>query len=113
MIIAWRGLGHWVMWITGGALLTTYSAIGRWVDPFYFDTRSWVGRSLLLAAAACYPLGRYTRTRPGMRPDEADEEAGGVALDDGHHSLYFIPVHRWTPLLAVGGVVLCALVLVR
>lgn len=100
-MIIWRGLGLWVLFIVGGVVLASQIAFATLFPDFtllYGDLP--VGASILLAAAACYPFGEYTRKRQGIVQD------GEAALDFGHHSLYFVPVHVWTWVLAVGGAAL-------
>lgn len=100
-MIWWRGHGIWVLFIVGGVVLGSQIAFDAVVDPARFDGAGLpMGVSLLLAAAALWPFGQYTRVRQGAVLD------GELALDVGHHSLFFIPVHFWTYIAAAGGVFL-------
>lgn len=101
-MVIWRGLGWWVVWIVLGLVMATNSAFNRLLpdaDVTFSAVPTGVG--LVVAGLACYPFGAFTRKRQGAVED------GELALDAGHHSLFFIPVHFWPWLLAAGGLVVC------
>jgi hypothetical protein len=104
-MIIWRGLGIWLLAIVGAALVATSMAFDAILqDAFYFGEHRWtMGVAFLVSALACYPFGQFTRKRQGVVED------GELALDFGHHSLFFIPVHIWVYLLALAGAVLCVM----
>ncbi|HEX6040125.1 hypothetical protein [Longimicrobium sp.] len=101
-MIWWRGKGIWVLFIVVGVVVATIMAMGA-VLPYAAINAGGapVGVGLMLAGLACYPFGEYTRKRQGAVLD------GELALDAGHHSLFFIPVHFWPWLLGAGGLVVC------
>lgn len=98
-MIIWCGKGIWVLWITLGVVVAS-----QWVFSAVLPDASAMGYgmpmgvSLLLAAAACYPFGQFTRKRKGVVLD------GELGLDGGHHSLFFVPVHFWPYLLGAIGI---------
>jgi hypothetical protein len=107
-MIWWRGMGHWVIWIVGGVVLGSRVAFEALLPAASANGYGMpMGASLLLAAAACYPLGQFTRKRQGVVLD------GEMALDAGHHSLFFVPVHFWTWVLGVIGIGLLVTELTR
>lgn len=100
-MIWWRGRGIWVLFIVGGTVLASQVAYGALL-PTAFPERGDlpIGASLLLSGLACYPLGEFTRKR------KFQVEDGEAALDFGHHSLFFIPVHIFPYLLGILGLAL-------
>jgi hypothetical protein len=102
IMIWWRGHGFWVLFIVGGVVLGTVFAFGALMpDAPVTAGNVPLGVGLLMAGLACYPLGEFTRKRQGAVLD------GEMALDAGHHSLFFIPVHFFPWLLGAGGLVVC------
>lgn len=88
-MIIWSGLGFLVAVIVFGFSLVLNLAFNAWFGEGYYNAHKWpVALSLLLSAVACWFLGLVLRDR-----------------DQGGHTLFFIPMHLWGPILAVIGVV--------
>jgi hypothetical protein len=98
-MIIWSGLGFLVAVIVFGFSLVFNLAFNAWLVENYYEDHKWpFGVSLLLSAIACWFLGAYLR---------------GRGAQTGNHRFFFIPVHLWGPILAIGGVVVCVVDLVN
>jgi hypothetical protein len=105
MIILWNGLGFLVPVITFGCLLLTEFAIeAAFHDDHYYQAHGWpklVG--FVSAALIVWPLARY------LRPKPARALVGPLAQDQvvsqRSHSLFFIPMEYWGPILLLLGIV--------
>jgi hypothetical protein len=103
--IFWSGKGFLVAVFTFGfsliANLTTNSVTGSAV---YWDTHKWpVAVSLFAAAVPCWFVGRHLKREvPRVL---IDPRTGETVILRKSHTLFFIPVIWWAPLLAVFGVV--------
>jgi len=107
MIIIWRGFGFLVAVIAFGCSLVGNLIANAIAGERYFDHHKWpLGVSLLVAAAICWFLGDYLRKRPGRVV--IDKQTGKEFTLRKTHSLFFIPMHWWAPIL--GGCALIAFV---
>lgn len=100
-MIIWQGHGYLVAVIVlalGVAVaLATESYFG---DAGYYQTHGWpLAASLLLAGLACWSLGGYLHRR-GART-VVDKATGQELVIGGKHTLFFVPMHWWGPILAV------------
>lgn len=107
-MIIWSGLGYLVAVIVFGCSLAFNLAFNAWLGDGYYTAHKWpVAASLLLSAVLCWLLGSALRRRTSQVV--VDKATGKEhVLDRSHHSLFFIPMHLWGPVLAVVGVVLIA-----
>src|SRR5262249_29792336 len=108
-MIIWSGWGFLVAVVGFGCFLLTEIGVGAVMrDDQYYQNNSWPKLVAFLAAAVIvWPLGRaLNRRRPGR--ELIDPKTGGrvVLTSGGGHSLFFIPMEYWAPLLVVLGVVL-------
>ena len=68
--------------------------------------------SLFLSAIVCWFLGSALRKRTSQTV--IDKETGKeMVLNRSNHSLFFIPMHIWAPILAVGGCIVLAIDLLK
>ena len=103
--VIWSGKGFLVAVIVFGfslvANLTTNALTGNGV---YWDAHKWpLAVSLFASATVCLPLGFYFRERKAqvlIDPKTQKE----VTLRESH-TLFFIPVLWWSPILAAFGLV--------
>ncbi len=103
-MIIWSGLGILVGVIVvvcqllASLLATTISA-----DPDYYSLHGWVmGAGFLAAALACWLL-EHRLAATGLRI-KRDVYTGKAVVARRRHSLFFIPVRWWVPVLAVAAV---------
>src|SRR5882757_1513588 len=93
-MIVWRGFGILVLFIAIGSIFAAM-AISESVthDSDYADMHGWVmGSGLFVSAIVCWFWGRY------------------LGRDGPHgHSLFFIPIQWWVPLLLVAGIGFCTI----
>ncbi len=104
-MIIWSGLGFLVAVIIFGCSLVLNFAINAWLGDGYYDTHKWpFAISLFLSAVICWFLGAALRRRTSQVV--IDKETGKeIVLNRSNHSLFFIPMHIWAPILAIGGVI--------
>jgi len=107
MILIWRGAGAAVLLFgVAAALLTNIVTSSVFHQDNYFSHHSWAQATALgLAGTACWFLGRYLHSKPGRVL--IDKATGQEVTIRPVHSLFFIKLEYWGPiLLAVGLVVL-------
>lgn len=107
----WQGAGAVVLIIAILAALLTNIVTSRVFDENnYFQTHSWAQAvALWLSGAGCWFLGRYLHGRPGQI---VIDKATGVAVTvKPVHSMFFIKLEYWGPILLVIG--LCVLLFGR
>ena len=108
-MIIWSGWGFVVAVIGIGCLLLTELGVeAAMKDDQYYQNNGWPKLvALLIAAVIVWPLGRaLNRPRPGRELIDTNTGERVVLPSGGGHSLFFIPVEYWAPLLVVLGVVL-------
>jgi hypothetical protein len=99
-VIVWRGWGILVVLIAFLGLLAG-QLIGTAVmgASNYDSNATWlVGLGLLLAAAVLWPIGK--RLNSGSRTF-IDKETGREIVVRPGHSLFFVPMQFWAPILGV------------
>ena len=110
-MLIWRGAGAFVF-ILGilMALLTNIVTSRIFDENNYFQTHPWAqALALWLTGVSCWFLGRYLHRQPGrvvLNKDTGQEEVVKLV-----HSLFFIKLEYWGPILFVIGV--CVLVFER
>lgn len=106
MIIFWSGLGFLVAVFVFGFSLAFNLAFEAW-SPGYWEAHRWpFGVSLLVSAVVCWVVGTTARRR-GVQTVIDKATGQEMVLDRGKHSLFFIPMHLWAPILAVCGLAVC------
>ena len=103
MIIFWRGRGFLVLVITFGISLInnliTDSITG---NATYYKVHKWpVGISLIISGALCWLAGEYLNNKQGRVL--VDPTTGQQVVLRRTHSLFFIPLMWWGPILGVIG----------
>lgn len=106
MHIIWTGKGFLVAVFTFGfsliANLVTNSVTG---SDVYWDSHKWpLSVSLFVSAVACWFVGRYFYY--GSEPRVLiDPKTGQQVVFRESHTLFFIPMMWWGPILAVFGLI--------
>lgn len=100
-MIIWSGLGFLVAVIVFGCSLAFNFAFDTWWGQGYYDSHKWpFAISLFLSSIICGVLGLILRKRTSQTViDKATGEE--IVINRSDHSLFFIPVHFWGPILAV------------
>lgn len=104
-MIIWKGWGFLVVVFVFGlslsANLITNSVTG---GEQYWNSHVWpIGVSLIVSSLLCWFIGCKLASR-GFR-SVVDIETGEEQILVSHHSLFFIDMHWWAPILAAIGVV--------
>ena len=112
-MIIWSGLGFLVAVIVFGVSLAFNFAFNAWWGEGYYDSHKWpAGVSLFASAIACWFLGSALRKRTSQHV--IDKETGKeFVLDRANHSLFFIPVRMWAPVLVVIGCIVIVIDLLK
>ena len=110
-MIIWRGLGILVvvavaltavlMQLIGNVVLGDYTRYSDWLFPL----------GLLIAAAVVWPLGRRLNGQPGRTL--VDPQTGQQVTLRREHSLFFIKMEYWSPIIAIIAIALFVQALVR
>ncbi len=112
-MIIWQGLGFLVAVIVFGCSLAGNLISNATLGDGYYDHHTWpVALSLICSAPVCWFLGRYLRTRSDR---VAIDKATGkeFVINQSHHTLFFIPMHYWSPVLVVIALVLFGMEFLR
>ena len=106
MLFIWTGRGYLVaVIVVGSSLAANLLANTITGSDTYYDETNWVfGVSLLFSGVLCWPIGRFLATRK-IRV-LIDKETGEEIRSEAKHTLFFIPMHWWGPILCVIGAVL-------
>jgi hypothetical protein len=101
MIIIWRGLGWLVVVMVFGFSLAGNFAFNAIYGEGYYDHHKWpLAISLFVSGAVCWFLGRRLKARSDRIA--IDQETGKViVVNQSRHTLFFIPMHLWGPVLAL------------
>src|ERR1700694_119198 len=110
MLIIWRGAGA-VVFILGilAALVTNIVTSRVFDENNYFQTHPSQAVALWLTGTVCWFLGRFLHSRPGQVV--IDKDTGLAVTVRPEHSLFFIKLEYWGPILFVIG--LCVLLFAR
>jgi hypothetical protein len=106
-MIIWSGMGFLVaVFVFGCSLIANLITNHLSGGDQYWEQHRWpLGASLLASAALCGMVGAALRRKRGrILIDQATGQE--VRLGGGNHSLFFVPMHWWGPVLAVLGVAL-------
>jgi hypothetical protein len=111
VVIVWRGYGWLVAVIVFGL-----SLIGNLIcDGIYgyYDNHKWpFAVSLLASGAICWFLGQYLKGRSDrIAVDKATGQE--FVANQSRHTLFFVPMHLWGPILGLIALVLLGLSLLR
>ena len=99
MIIFWQGLGFLVAVIVFGCSLAGNLICNATIGAGYYDQHKWpFAVSLILSGAICWFLGGYLRTKSDRIA--IDKETGKeFVVNHSRHTLFFIPMQIWSPIL--------------
>ena len=105
MILVWRGLGILVVVAAFASLVVTESVTEFMLgDDTYYQAHGWPRLvALFVAGAASWRLGTYLNKRPGRVL--LDKGTGHEVLLKPDHSLFFIRMEYWGPILVLLGIV--------
>jgi len=108
-MIIWKGLGFLVAVITFLCLLLTEWSVERaFSDDNYYQAHGWpklVG--MLVAALLVWMMAKYFDSRQTETRIDAETGEKITVLADHNHTLFFIPIRFWPPILIVLGIILC------
>jgi uncharacterized membrane protein len=104
--VIWSGYGFLVAVIVFGSSLVANLIFNATYGDRYYDNHKWpFAVSLIVSAVICWFLGRYLRTRTDrVVTDKATGQ--DLVINRSQHSLFFIPVDYWAPILLVIALVL-------
>jgi len=104
-MIIWQRFGFIVAVIVFGCSLIANLIFNAEAGPGYYDHHKWpFAISLMVSAVLCWFYGQYLEKRPGRAV--IDKKTGREFILNKRHTLFFIPVRYWAPILLV-----CALIL--
>lgn len=103
--IIWTGKGYLVFVIAFGSSLIANLISNVVIGPGYYDHHKWpLGVSLIVSASICWSLGDCLRKRSDRVV--IDKETGReFVINQSRHTMFWIPMHWWGPILFV-----CALI---
>ena len=109
MIIIWHGQGYLVAVIVFGCSLVVNLIINATRGKEYYDHHKWpFALSLILSAVICWFLGTYLRKRSDRVV--IDKQTGKeIAINQSRHTLFFVPMHYWAPLLLMIALILLSI----
>jgi hypothetical protein len=108
-MIIWQGLGFLVFVIVFVCSLIANLIFNAKVGQGYYDHHKWpFAVSLLVSAAICWSLGDYLRKRSDRVV--IDKQTGKeFVVNHSRHTMFWIPMHWWGPILFVGALILFAI----
>ncbi len=99
-VILFQGLGFLVAVIVIGCSLIANLVFNQEAGEGYYDHHKWpFAVSLVFSAVICWLLGNFLRKRPGRVL--IDKKTGKEFTLNRKHTLFFIPMHWWAPILLV------------
>jgi len=103
MLLIWRGAGGLVILIgVLAAVLTNLIASSLFQEDNYFQRHAWAQAAALWGSGvACWFLGRYLHGKPGRVL--IDKATGEEVTLKPNHSLFFIKLEYWGPILFLIG----------
>lgn len=109
VVIIWRGYGWLVAVIVFASSLIANLFFDATYGKGYYDDHKWpLAIALLCAGMACWFLGNALRKRSDRI---AIDKATGreFVANQSSHTLFFVPMHYWGPILVAVSVVLMVL----
>lgn len=104
-MIIWNGMGFLVFVFVFGCSLAANFITNATIGEPYYDEHTWpLGISLLAAALLSWIVGYLLAKRRSKTL--VDKDTGEEVVVTPNHSLFFIKMHWWGPILSVVGVVL-------
>jgi len=98
-VIIWNGLGYLVAVIVFGMSFAMNLIFNDICGDGYYDNHKWpFSISLICSAIICWVLGNHLKRR--AEHVVIEKETGmELVINKSNHSLFFIPMHYWGPLL--------------
>jgi len=111
--IIWTGKGYLVFVVVFGCSLIANLISDAAIGSGYYDTHKWpFAVSLIVSAAICWLLSDYLRKRSDRVV--IDKQTGQEFLiNQSRHTLFWIPMHWWAPILIVIAWILFAIEFLR
>jgi hypothetical protein len=105
-MIIWSGHGYLVaVFVFGVSLLMELGTESAFNDDDFYQREAWpFPLALIIASAMCFIVGRSLKTAGDRRlidPETYEE----VVVSSKDHTLFFVKVHWWGPILFVIAVV--------
>lgn len=112
-MIIWSGLGFLVAVIVFGfSLMANLISDSISGNEIYWKTHQWpLAVSLLCSSLACWFLGNFLRNRKAKVL--IDKETGEEVVLKPSHSLFFVPMPYWGPILLVVGIAVLMIDLIK
>lgn len=112
-MIIWSGFGFLVAVFVFGAAILCNLLFDAQFGAEYYSSHKWtIGVAMFLGALPCWLLGSYLRKR--QTKTVVDKLTGQeMFVQRASHSLFFIPMHIWAPILVVIGIVLCVMEFIK
>ena len=99
-MIIWTRLGFLVFVFFFGAACLCQLGFDRHFGKGYYSTHKWtIGTAMVIAAGPSWLVGRLLRRRTRTLIDP--QTGGQVILDGDTHTLFFIRMDLWGPILLV------------
>jgi hypothetical protein len=112
-MIIWNGRGFLVaVFVFGCSLCANLISNSVMGSGTYWDQHKWpLGVSLLVAAILSWSVGRFLANQKARTL--IDKETGEDIVIEPCHTLFFIRMHRWGPILGAVGVALVVVDLMK
>ncbi len=111
-VIVWSGLGWLVVAIVAVCMVGFYYMTNALFGNRYYADHFWpIGVALIAAAPINWLLATYLQKRNSRCTYDYGNYGNpswSALQDGGNHTLFFIPMQIWSPILVGGGLVLCA-----
>jgi len=108
-MIIWSGFGFFVAIFVFAAALICNFVFDAMLGEGYYSSHKWaIGVAMFLAAVPTWLTGIYLKGRRAQTV--VDKQTGKeIVFQHGHHSLFWIPMNTWGPILIAIGIILCVL----
>jgi hypothetical protein len=112
-MIIWNGMGFLVFVFVFGCSLVADLITNAVAGPgTYYDMYKWpFGVALIVAGALSWFVGQYLATRKARVL--IDKETGEEVVIQPSHAFFFIKMHWWGPILAIGGIAVIVVELIK
>ncbi len=105
-MIIWNGLGFMVAVIIFGFSLLANMISNHYYGTAYYSERKWpLALSLLCSGVICWFFGKYLAMKSDIIAVEK-ETGKEIIVNRSSHTLFFIPMQWWSPILIVWAIVL-------
>jgi hypothetical protein len=113
IMLIWNGLGFLVAVIVFGISLAANAIFNSLYGAKYYEQHKWpFAISLAISGVLCGLLGHILRKRSDVVMIEK-HTGKEVVVNRSKHTLFFIPMHWWAPILIVAAAIVAAIDLWR